>query len=110
MEEENIEAALTRQIEFLKKKGFKNPIVCPVSARAGYLSKRFEDTGLSRTEERELYNFVDKFDQMGLVAYYEKCFKKIRVDDAGSEEEQLQKICGLAYVEKIIGEMTTGGK
>jgi GTPase Era involved in 16S rRNA processing len=110
VEEENIEAALTRQIEFLKKKGFKNPIVCPVSARAGYLSKRFEDTGLSRTEERELYNFVDKFDQMGLVAYYEKCFKKIRVDDAGSEEEQLQKICGLAYVEKIIGEMTTGGK
>lgn len=110
VEEENIEAALSRQTEFLKKKGFKNPIVCPVSARAGYLSKCYEKGNLSRAEERELYNFVDKFDQMGLTDYYEKCFKRIRVDDAESEEVQLQKTCGLAYVEKLIGAMTTGGK
>ncbi len=110
VEEENLEEALQRQIEFLKKKGFKNPMVCPVSAKAGYLSKRFINGGLSRADERELYNFVDKFERMGLPTYYEKYIKKIRIDDVEREEEQLQKTCGLAYVEKIIGAMTTGGK
>lgn len=110
VEEENLEAALQRQVEFLKKKGFKNPMVCPVSAKAGYLSKRYVSGNLSKVDERELYNLVDKFEQMGLSAYYKKYFYKMRIEDAESEEVQLQKTCGLAYVEKIIGAITTGGR
>lgn len=109
-EEESLEDAIQRQIGFLKKKGFKNPLICPVSSRAGYLSKQFKSGKLSRTELRELYNYIDKFEQMNLPQYYKAAFNKIKVKDSEQEELQLQKICGLAYVEKIIIKLTTGGK
>ncbi len=110
LEEEDVIATIGRQIEYLKKKGFKHPIVCPVSARAGYLAKQFATTQLSRSEERELYNYVDKFEKMKLADYYEEHFPNIVVKDTGREEEQLLKTCGLAYVEQIIKEYIKGGK
>ena len=110
LEEENVAETIGRQIEYLKKKGFKNPVVCPVSARAGYLAKQFVTTQLSRSEERELYSYVDKFDQMKLVDYYKEHFPKIVIEDKEHEEEQLLKTCGLAYVEQIIKECIKGGK
>lgn len=111
VDEEDLFAAIERQVSYLKNKGFKNPTVCPVSARAGYLSKRFEEGNLSRSESRELYNFVDKFDKMNLPYYYGKFFKGMKVEDSKKEEIRLQKTCGLAYVEKLIISLTTvGGK
>lgn len=110
LEEENVTATIGRQIEYLTKKGFKNPIVCPISARAGYLAKLFLTTQLSRSEERELYNYVDKFEQMKLVDYYRDNFPRIVIEDKEPEEEQLLKTCGLAYVEQIIKECIKGGK
>ena len=109
IEEENIEFSIQRQSELLKKKGFKDPVICPISSRAGYLAKQFKEGKLSRTEERELYNYIDKFEQMRLVDYYAKAFKDIFVEDAENEEAQLLKTCGLAYVEKIIIVMCKGG-
>ena len=109
VEEEDIEETIKRQEEILKKKGFKNPIVCPVSSRAGYLAKQFGVGRLSRSEERELYNYVDKFEQMKLVDYYTKKFKNIVIKDAENEETQLVKTSGLAYIEKIIIEICKGG-
>lgn len=110
VEEEDIGAVIERQRKYLAEKGFKNPMICPVSARAGYLSKRFTEGNLSKTETRELYNYVDKFTQMELPAYYEKNFSKIRIEDVEGEEQQLQKMSGLAYVEKLMMLLTTGGK
>lgn len=110
LEEENVMATIGRQIEYLKKKGFKNPVVCPVSARAGYLAKQFASTKLTRSEERELYTYVDKFEKMKFADYYEEHFPKIKVEDKDNEEEQLLKTCGLAYVEQIIKEYIKGGK
>lgn len=110
IEEENFNAVVENQREYLKKKGFKNPMVCPISARAGYLSKRVKNGNLSQIEKRELYSYVDKFAEMGLPLYYEKNFSKIRVEDTLDEEEQLQKTSGLAYVEKIIISLIKGGR
>ena len=58
--------------------------------------------GLSKSEERELYNYVDKFNEMKLDVYYSEAFKNILVKDDENEEKQLIKTSGLAYVEKII--------
>lgn len=107
---ENIEEIIERQILYLKSKGFKNPIICPVSARAGYLAKRSQLESLTRSEERELYNFVDKFEKLKLVKYYNNCFPKIVLEDSDKEEKQLLKTCGLSYVEEIIKEYTKGGQ
>ena len=109
-EEEDVDAIIHRLVEYLKNKGFKNPLVCPVSSRAGYLAKKFRNGRLSKAEQRELYNYVDKFDQMNLTLYYSKNFSRISVADYNSEEEQLLKTSGLDYVEKIIVKLTTGGK
>lgn len=109
VEDEDVIETINRQTEYLKKKGFKDPLVCPVSARAGYLAKQFLSSGLSRSEERELYNYVDKFEQMRLEEYYKKRFPKILIEDEEQEEKQLLKICGLSYVEQIIREYTKGG-
>lgn len=110
VEDENIIETIQRQTQYLIKKGFKNPVVCPISARAGYLAKQFlSGTLLSRSEERELYNYVDKFERMKLFEYYEKMFPSIEIDDSEQEETQLLKNCGLSYIEEIIKGYTKGG-
>ena len=109
VDEEDVITIINRQAEVLKKKGFKNPVICPVSARAGYLAKRFQTEKLSKSDERELYNFIDKFEKMKLTDYYKKAFKNIQVVDSETEEKQLLKTSGLAYIEKIIVAMCKGG-
>ena len=88
--------------EHLIKKGFENPIVCPVSSKAGFLAKKYESSGLTRSEERELYTLIDKFNEIDLERYYKKYFPNIRINDKSQEEKQLGKTCGLDYVETII--------
>lgn len=110
IEDEDVIETINRQKEYLKKKGFKDPVVCPVSARAGYLGKQFLSVGLSRSEEREMYNYIDKFEQIKLEEYYKAHFPKIVIEEESQEEKQLLKTCGLAYVEQIIKECTKGGK
>lgn len=109
-DEENIEEIISRQTTYLKGKGFENPIVCPVSSRAGYLSKKSQLGTLTRSEERELYNFVDKFDKLKLDHYYYKEFPNIEVEDNHKEEVQLQKTCGLLFIEELIKQYAQGGK
>lgn len=109
LEDENVDSIIAHQVEYLKKKGFKDPVVCPISARAGYVAKQFGNREFSRSEQRELYNYVDKFEQMNLPRYYEKHFPNIKIKDVDEEEKQLIKTCGLAYVEKIISSLIKGG-
>lgn len=101
-DEENILEIISRQKAYLTKKGFKNPVVCPVSARAGYLAKQYEQAKLSRSEEREMYNYIDKFEKMKLDSYFEKTLGMKKIADAKNEEAQLLKKCGLSYLEKMI--------
>ena len=110
IEEEDIINTIKKQYEYIESKGFKKPIVCPVSSRAGYLSKISKYGKLSRVENRELYNYIDKFEQMKLMDYYNKCFPDIKIKDSKDENTQLLKTCGLSYVEKIIKVITEGGK
>lgn len=108
IEEEDLEAAIDKQAAFLEGKGFQNPMICPVSAKAGYLAKRYMAGRLLGADERELYYYVDKFDKMKLPQYYARNFRQIKVADSKQEEIQLLKTCGLAYVEKLIIALTGG--
>lgn len=109
-EDENVRDVIDRQIQYLKSKGFKEPIVCPLSARAGYLSKTCQNSTLSRSDERTLYYLVDKFERMRLKEYYKTSFPQIKVPYSDDEIEQLQNSCGLSYTEKIIKNYINGGK
>lgn len=109
-EEENANDILEKRIRYLKSKGFRHPIVCPVSSIAGYLSKKSMTETLSKVESRELYCRIDGFEQMNLLEFYEKNYPEIQIQDADSEEIQLQKTCGLKYIEAMIKLYSTGGK
>lgn len=99
---ENVIAVVENLREHLIKKGFEDPIVCPVSSKAGFLAKKFGSSDLTRSEERDLYTLIDKFNEINLGRYYKKYFPDIRINDRSQEEKQLSKTCGLDYVETII--------
>lgn len=109
-EEEDVMLVLEKQIQYLKAKGFKNPVVCPVSSIAGYLSKKSVIEKLGRVESRELYCKIDGFAKMKLEDFYKKHYSEIRIKDTSSEEIQLQKTCGLKFIELMINIYNAGGK
>mgnify|MGYP004579360837 CR=1 FL=1 len=101
-EEENILEIIEKQVEYLKKKGFKNPVVCPVSSKAGYLAKQFDVRSFSESEIFELYNYIGKFERMKLSKYYKKYFCDIEVKDEQEATKNLLKTCGIKYIQEII--------
>ena len=109
-EDEEVSNVIARQTEYLRSKGFGRPIVCPVSSRAAYLSKKQSREELSRIERRELYNYVDKFQEIDLTEYYGERFPSINISDMKAEEKQLLKTCGFRYIEEIIKKYTEGEK
>ena len=104
-DEENLEEIISRQRMYLEECGFKNPIICPISSRAGYLAKKFEKEEMSRLEKRELYKMIDDFEDNPLKEYYKTQFENIDITEYSTEERQLIINSGLDYVEKIIREM-----
>lgn len=108
-DEEDIESIALKQINRLEAKGFQKPLVCPVSARAGFLAKKAKAEELGRTERRELNNMVDKFEQMNIVDYYTKYYPDLVISDSEDEDKQLLKTCGISYVETIIKTFCEGG-
>lgn len=102
-ETEDFATIVERVRRYLLEKKFKQPItICPMSSLAGLLVKQNRRQPLNRTEQGQLYNLEDKFDEMNLAEYYQKFFPYWRIEDGASEAEHLLKTSGFAYVEKII--------
>lgn len=57
---------------------------------------------LSRSETRELNNYIDKFNELKLINYYKNAFPDIVIKNEKDERRQLLKTCGDAYIENII--------
>ncbi len=70
-EEDNFLDSIDSQRKFLISKGFKKPLICPISCRAAYLVKKSRLEGLSRIERSEI-DFMDKFEEQRLADYYEE--------------------------------------
>ena len=108
-EDDSFLDSIEGQRKFLISKGFKNPIICPVSSRAAYLVKKNKQEELSRLERREMENYMDKFEQQSLSEYYEKQLKCSPIS-TDNETDALFANCGFAYFEKIIANIHDGGK
>lgn len=109
-EEENLTDVIEDQRRFLCNIGFREPIICPVSARAAYLVKKSQQTELARFERHELYNYMDKFEQNSMAEYYENILHSSSITNPDDEAELLLKNCGFAYFEKIVAFYSNGGK
>ena len=102
-EKDSIETAIESCKKFLQDRKFKNPIICPVSSKAGYLVYKNKIEKLNRSDKTNLYNLIDKFEsEIDLVKYYNKEFPNISINNRDTDEEQLLKTCGIAYIENII--------
>lgn len=108
-EEENLLDVIERQRKFLISKGFKKPIICPVSSRAAYLAKKSKQEDLSRLERYEIENYMDKFERQSLSDYYEKLLNCSSIV-TDNELDALLVNCGITYLEKIIDNIYNGGK
>lgn len=109
-EDDNVFDIIERQRKFLISKGFRDPIICPVSSRAAYLVKKNENEKLSRIERREMDNLMDKFEQISLSSYYESNLHCPPIPNSSDEFKSLSRNCGFTYFEKIIEHLTNGGK
>lgn len=107
-EDDDLFDAIEGQKRFLISKGFKKPIICPVSSRAAYLVKKSRQRELSRIERREMENYMDKFEQQSLSSYYENHLKCDPIHTQ-NEVDALGVNCGFAYFEKIIASIHNGG-
>lgn len=101
-EDGDIESIILKQTKYLESRGFHKPLICPVSAKAGFLSKKAQQEDLSKLERRELNCLEDKLEKMKVPEYYAKYFPDIQIADQINEDQQLLKICGLSYIEEII--------
>lgn len=102
-EDEDLKGIIERQKNFLVSKGFANAMICPVSARAAYLVKKKQREGLSRSELREIENYMYKFEENSLTEYYEKVLDRPGCT-VGDETEALLINCGFSYLEMILSE------
>lgn len=109
-DDDNIYDVIENQRRFLVSKGFRNPIICPVSARAAYLVKKSEHEELNRIERREMDAYIDKFDQHSLGTYYEDYLHCPFLSSSKDESKDLLKDCGFGYLEQIIKHLSNGGK
>lgn len=105
---DNLLNSIENQRKFLLSKGFKNPLICPVSSRAAYLAKKSKMEHLSRIEQGELENYMDKFEIQGLSDYYEENLGCAHIS-TNNEVDTLFVNCGFAHLEKIIANLYDGG-
>ncbi len=103
--EDDVGESLCNIIKYLKKIGFKDPVICPVSAKSGYLAK-IEKKGekLSQINKNALNNKIMYFEdeKNDLSSFYEKYYPELHLTEPEDEINQLLKHSGLTYIEKII--------
>lgn len=109
-EDESLSDVIENQRQYLLSKGFKNPIICPVSSRAAFLVKKSQQEELGRIEKHELNNFMDKFELNSMAGYYENNLHCLAIANSNDEVKTLFKNCGFAYLEQIIEHFSNGGK
>ena len=109
-EDDNLSDVIENQRRFLNSKGFKNPIICPVSSRAAFVVKKSQKEELNRIESREMNICIDKFELNSMADYYENILRCSPIENSKDEVKTLFKNCGFAYLEQIIERYSNGGK
>ncbi len=102
-DEDNIAESLNDVIKYLKQVGFTDPVVCPVSAYAGFLAKTAaKGIELSFVHEDMFRRNIRYFKSNDISWYYEKYYPEIHMEEPKDKINQLIKHSGLIYIEKII--------
>ena len=105
-EEEDLKGIIRRVRSYISSKGFKAPMICPVSAKVGF--EVLSDEGeLELEDQLERRRCKRLFKTFGIPRYYAQEFSQYCTD---SEIENLHTLSGINYVAMIIMELCKGGK
>lgn len=105
-EEEDLKGIIRRVRSYISSKGFKAPMICPVSAKVGF--EALSDEGeLDLEDQLERRRCKRLFKTFGIPQYYAQEFSQYCTD---SEIENLHTLSGINYVAMIIMELCKGGK
>ena len=105
-DEEDMNAVLKRVETYVKNKKFSSPLLCPISAKAGFWTAQKSGEALDFDEQLEQRSWQRKFKEFGLTEYYRKNFR-----DVGelADKNDLSTLSGLRYVEEIMFNFYKGG-
>lgn len=108
IKEDSIHDTLEQLNKDLLEIGFEKPIICPISAYAGYLAKmKLFNEELNEDEEDELELFIRKFKKQDykLSEFYPDNTRKLDIsdiDDSLKPYAELMVSCGVYCLENII--------
>ena len=102
--EEDLNATLSRQREYLNRLGFSNPLLYQVSDEDEFLAKTASKEELSRYDRRRMENECDKLEILDLPSYYKASPFRLKLPEIqdGSDAEMLLRYSGIPFVEKAI--------
>ena len=101
-EKEGVQQTLKEMHGYLEDMGFRNPMICPVSAWMGGMAKRSEKETLTHREKMRMDAYADLLEEMNLPEYYEKEYPCLSGSRENSKMENMLRISGIPYIEKII--------
>lgn len=104
-DEEDIDSFFSNMVEFVKNKGFKNPKVCLLSAKDGYIAKNIKES-LDFEEMQDLAIRKRRLKTLDFPSYYERCFNFN--DKIAQNGDDLSRLSGLSYIEKILKNYIVG--
>lgn len=99
-EDEDAISIINKHKEYLKSIGFDDPLICPLSAKYAFLSKREKYEELSRIESRELERVMLNFEDTDYSGYYKEMFPELCGEE--NQSDDFMKKCGIEYIEKIL--------
>jgi ribosome biogenesis GTPase A len=98
--EDNIAESINNLREFAESTGYKNPVICPVSAYAGFMAKRALFDGDLSDDDREEYELLlKKFsrDEYDLSRYYDAEIIATAKQNIGNTDKEHKDAVTLLY-------------
>jgi len=110
-DEDSVQSTIDKTREMLEDIGFRSPIICPISAYAGYLAKKKinnDKMNEYELEELDLYSEKFKWKEFQFNQYYEKEIREQTKNIPSHEETRLLLYSGIYSLEKQIEMMERG--
>ena len=101
-DEEDALGLINKAEQYIKSKGFADPMICPLSAKVGYMAKRARHNKFSRADERQMLYWADDLAKMDLANYYRQKFGYAESVCEDNSNENLLELSGLNFAERMI--------
>lgn len=101
-EDDDVIGIISKHRDYLKRIGFNEPIICPLSAKYAFLAKKRNSGMLSDHESREFDRVMLNLEQINYSEYCNEHFGDIDSSNSVDDNSEFLKKCGIKYIEKLL--------